>query len=76
MLVKNTKETREIKRVAASMAVDGMYLSEEFMRELIKVADGEKTTEELRKEVIAKYKQSTDSSFPERKEPGISGDAQ
>lgn len=76
MLVKNTKETRAIKRVAASMAVDGMYLSEEFMRELIKVADGEKTTEELRQEVIAKYKKPADSSFLERKEPGISGDAQ
>lgn len=32
-----------------------MYLDEEFLKELIKVANGEKTHEELRQEVIKKY---------------------
>ena len=55
MIVENTKETESVRNVAATMAVDGMYLSEEFVIELIKVAKGEKSSEELRQEVIKKY---------------------
>ena len=55
MLIENTKESREIRNVAATMAIENMYLSKSFVQELIKVANGEKTSEELRQEVIKKY---------------------
>ena len=51
----NTKENREIRNVVTTMALEGMYLDEEFINELIKVSKGEKTTEELRQEIIKKY---------------------
>lgn len=56
MIVKRTKATESVKRVVSAMAVGGMYFSEEFILELIKVAEGEKPSEELRQEVIRKYK--------------------
>ena len=56
MELKNTKKEREIRQVAATMAVSGMPLSSGFVRELEKVAGGEKTSEELRREVIGRYK--------------------
>lgn len=55
MVVENTRENQSVKRVAATMAVEGMYLTEDFLNELLKVANGEKTSEQLRQEVIAKY---------------------
>ena len=55
MLVKNTKENRNIKQVAATMAIENMPLSDEFVNELIKVSQGEKTYEQLRQEVLNKY---------------------
>lgn len=55
MIIANTKKTREIRNVAATMAIENMYLSKSFVQELIKVANGEKTSEELRQEVIRKY---------------------
>jgi hypothetical protein len=57
MLVSDTKEMRQIRDVVATMAIEDMYLSREFVEELIKVANGEKTSEQLRQEVINKYKQ-------------------
>lgn len=55
MILKNTKANRQIQQVAATLAIENMYLSEEFILELVKVANGEKTSEELRQEVIRKY---------------------
>ena len=52
MTVEDTKEMREIRNVAATMAVENMPLSKEFISELIKVDNGEKTLDELRKETI------------------------
>lgn len=57
MLVSDTKEMRQIRDVVATMAIEDMYLSREFVEELIKVANGEKTSEQLRQEVLNKYKQ-------------------
>lgn len=37
------------------MAIENMYLSKDFVKEMIKVSKGEKTSEELRQEVIRKY---------------------
>lgn len=55
MKIKNTKQMRDVKKVVATMAIEDMYLSKAFVSELIKVANGEKTSEELRQEVIRKY---------------------
>lgn len=55
MVLENTKENREIKNVVATMAIENMYLSRDFINELVKVSKGEKTSEELRQEVIRKY---------------------
>ena len=55
MIVKRTKATEQISNVVSSMAIENMFYSKEFIEELIKVAEGKKTSEELRKEVIKKY---------------------
>ena len=56
MIVENNDEMRKIQNVVAIMAIENMYLDEEFVNKLIKVSNGEMTSEELRQEVIAKYK--------------------
>lgn len=55
MIVENTKKNQSIKQVVSSMAIEDMYLRKEFVVELIKVAKGEKSSEQLRQEVIRKY---------------------
>ena len=55
MLVENTKENRNVQRAVATMAVEGMYFDESFIQEIIKVSNGEKTSEELRQEIIRKH---------------------
>jgi hypothetical protein len=55
MVVENTKKTEGVRNVVATMAIEDMYLNEDFVVELIKVAKGEKTSEALRQEVIKKY---------------------
>lgn len=53
--VVNNMEMRRLKNVLGSMAIENMYLDESFINEMIKVANGEKSSEELRQEVIAEY---------------------
>lgn len=53
--VVNNLEMRRLKNVLGSMAIENMYLDEAFINEMIKVANGEKSSEELRQEVIAEY---------------------
>lgn len=55
MVVENTDANRKLAQVIASMAIEEMYVNKEFATELMKVSNGEKTTEELRQEVIKKY---------------------
>ena len=55
MIVENTKSNRQLAQVIASMAIEEMYVSGDFVQELLTVSKGEKTTEELRQEVIKKY---------------------
>jgi len=55
MIVKDTNSNRKLAQVVASMAIEEMYVSEDFVKELLKVSNGEKTSEELRQEVIEKY---------------------
>ncbi len=44
-----------VRQVVATMAIENMNLKEDFIQELLKVANHEKTSEELLNEVIAKY---------------------
>ena len=55
MLVENTKENRDLKRVTASMAIENMYLEKEFISQLLDVEMGKRSSEDLRQEVIRKY---------------------
>ncbi|MDD6072526.1 MAG: antitoxin VbhA family protein [Clostridiales bacterium] len=55
MIVENTKDSRKVKDVVATMAIENMYLSKDFINELLKVSRGEKSSEQLRQEVLKKY---------------------
>ena len=55
MIVENTKSNRQLAQVIASMAIEEMYVSGDFVQDLLKISNGEKTSEELRQEVIKKY---------------------
>lgn len=55
MVIVNTNSMKRIRNVVATMAIEDMYLSKEFVNELIKVSNGEKTSDQLRQEVIKKY---------------------
>ena len=55
MIVVNTKENRDIKKVAASMAIENMFFDEDFIQEMIKVSKGEKSTADIIKEIIKEY---------------------
>lgn len=57
MIIKNTEAGRIVQRVAATMAIEDMYVSKEFIEKLLKVSEGEMTSEELRKEVLKEYAQ-------------------
>ena len=55
MVVENTKAASDVKEIGATMAIENMYLKKDFVLELIKVANGEKSSEELRQEVIRRH---------------------
>lgn len=55
MIIEKTKEAQIVKNVVDTMAIEDMYLSKEFVNELLKVSKGEKTSEQLRQEVLKKY---------------------
>ena len=57
MIIKNTEAGRQVQRVAATMAISDMYVSKEFIEKLLKVSEGEMTSEELRQEVLKEYAQ-------------------
>lgn len=55
MMLADIIKTRQIKNVAATMTIENMFASNAFLRELLKTTTGEKTTEQLRQEIIKKY---------------------
>ncbi|WP_288520439.1 antitoxin VbhA family protein [uncultured Holdemanella sp.] len=57
MIIKNTEAGRKVQQVAATMAIEDMYVSKEFIEKLLKVSNGEMTSEQLRKEVLKEYAQ-------------------
>lgn len=52
------EQPKRVTDVVATMAIEDMYLSREFVDELVKVANGKRTSESLRQEVIKKYARS------------------
>ena len=54
MIIKNT-EAGKVQQVAATMAISDMYLSKEFIEKLLKVSNGEMTTDDLIQELNNKY---------------------
>lgn len=44
-----------VRQVVATMAIEDMYLSKDFIEKLEKIANGELSSEEVRQEVIKKY---------------------
>ena len=57
MIIENTEAGRKVQQVAATMAIEDMYVSKEFIEKLLKVSNGEMTSEQLRKEVLKEYAQ-------------------
>lgn len=55
MIIKNTESGRQVQRVAATMAISDMYVSKEFIEKLLKVSEGEMTTDDLIQELNDKY---------------------
>ena len=56
MIIENTEAGRIVQRVA-TMAISDMYVSKAFIEKLLKVSNGEMTSEQLRKEVLKEYVQ-------------------
>ena len=57
MIIKNTESGRKVQQVTATMAISDMYVSKEFIEKLLKVSEGEMTTDDLIKELNDKYTQ-------------------
>lgn len=45
----------QVTRVAATMAIEDMFLPSDFLVKMLLVAEGEMTSEEVRQEVIKQY---------------------
>lgn len=55
LVVENTKENRTLQQVAATMAIEDMYLDKDFLNKMLQVSRGEKTTEEIIEEIKREY---------------------
>ena len=55
MIIKNTEAGRKEQQLAATMAISDMYLSKEFIEKILKVNNGEMTTDDLIQELNNKY---------------------
>ena len=55
VIIKNTEAGRKVQQVATTMAIEDMYLSKEFIEKLLKVSNGEMTTDDLIQELNNKY---------------------
>lgn len=62
LLENSSKNTRvdissisTVKHTLSSMAIENMYFDDDFIKKMIKVANGELPSEEVRKEVLKQY---------------------
>lgn len=46
----------EVKQVMATMAVEDMFFPKEFINKMIDVAEGKVSSEQVRQEIIEKYR--------------------
>lgn len=44
-----------VRQVVATMAIEDMYFSKDFIEKMVRVANGELSSEEVRQEVIREY---------------------
>ena len=49
------KAIRDVQSVAATMAIENMYVSSDFMDKMIKVAKGEMSSEQIRQDILKRY---------------------
>lgn len=55
MIIKNTEAGRKVQQAAATMAIEDMYVSKDFIEKLLKVSNGEMTTDDLIQKLNEKY---------------------
>ena len=55
IILENTKDNQDIRNAVASMAIENMFFDEDFIMELVKVSKGEKTDEEMIREIKQEY---------------------
>lgn len=55
MIIENTEAGRKVQQAVATMAIEDMYVSKEFIEKLLKVSKGEMTTDDLIQELNDKY---------------------
>ena len=55
MTVSEKENITKVKNVVATMAIEEMYFSKSFIKDMLKVAYGELSSEEMRRAVIKKY---------------------
>ena len=53
--MENINAIRQVENVVATMAIENMCPPREFIVEMMKIAMGEKTSEEVRQEVLKEY---------------------
>ena len=52
------RDTKGIKYVVSTMAIENMFLSKEFLLELIKIENGEKSSAQVLEELNKKYRRN------------------
>ena len=55
MTVSEKENITKVKNVVATLAIEEMYFSKSFIKDMLKVANGELSSEEMRRAVIKKY---------------------
>ena len=55
MIIENTEAGRKVQQAVATMAIEDIYVSKEFIEKLLKVSEGEMTTDDLIQELNDKY---------------------
>ena len=55
MLVENTKENRAVAEAVASLAIENLFFSKDYIIEVMKVLNGERSADNLISEVRKEY---------------------
>lgn len=71
MKLPNTPKNQAIAEAAATLAIENMYPDEAFIREILKVENGEKNYEQLRQEILAEYRGKRQHDADKRIDDGL-----